>query len=101
MIWNNFISFVLYVVGVCCVRVIMDLSQEDISWLTQTDSGNANFDITGQFMSTMDVGLVSLEDNDGRVELYDGVFAEIFRMMTPWTLCKFSFHYFSWCLDSL
>ena len=56
----------------------MDLfGDDDISWLTQSDSGNANFDITTNFMDNhVDQGIISLEENLDRVDIYEGVYAE-------------------------
>ena len=56
-----------------------DPDYDDISWLTQSDSGNPNFNICEQFMDTsmLDDNVVSLEDNGNQgVEIYQGVFAE-------------------------
>ena len=55
------------------------LDYDDISWLTQLDSGASNFDITTNFMERNDQDLaISLEDpvDDGRIEIYQGVYAE-------------------------
>ena len=59
-----------------CCNMANFSDDEDISWLTQSDSGRPNFDL-GNSCWNSDVDLVSLEDNSSeRVELYDGVFGE-------------------------
>ena len=53
------------------------LNEDDISWLTQSDTGHPTFDISEGFNLHVDDPVVSLEDpRPGAVELYDGVFAE-------------------------
>ena len=61
-----------------CVLVNMEFNSdsEDISWLTQSDANQPSFEISDQFMQSIEP-VVSLEENvPGRVEIYDSVFAE-------------------------